>query len=148
MSEVRRPEEWQKLGEYCYRIEHDLLRWKTDVLLRPEEVDGVMEVISQVNGMHGYCLMLAPTGDYQQRPEVRRAMVNFLRERSDIRISVAILGGSGVLMRAAAALALGALRVAGAMPRVHVSFFDSASAADAWLSAERKHWKGVLSARS
>lgn len=140
MNEVQFTDEWQRLGSYCYRIEHDLLRWKETALLLPEQVAGVLDLISQINKQRGYCLMMSPTGEHPQRPEVRRAMVSFLRERSDIRISVAIYGSGSVVMRAATMLAVGALRMAGAMPRIHLAFFDSETAAEAWLLKERQHW--------
>ena len=111
-------QEWQQLGEPGYRIERDLLLWKKEGMLLPEEVAGMMRLFQEMHAQHGYCLMLAPTGDTQQKPEVRRAFVDFFRQHADIRISVALYGG-GAVTRAAVMLALGALRMTGAMRHIH-----------------------------
>lgn len=140
MNEVQSTDEWQLLGEFCYRIDHDMLRWKETALLLPDQVAGVLDLISQVNKQRGYCLMMSPTGEQPQRPEVRRAFASFLREHSEIRISVAIYGSGSVVMRAATMLAIGALRAAGAMRRIHLGFFDSATTAESWLLKEREFW--------
>lgn len=132
--------EWQKLGEHGYRIETDVLRWEAAGLLPAEHVAGMLRIIDTVNAQNGHCLMVAPVSDQQQPPEVRRAFVRFFRERPDVRISVGLYGG-GVLMRAAVMLAIGALRMAGAMKNIHLSFFDSERSAEAWLSEERQHWQ-------
>lgn len=138
-------EEWQQLGEHSYRIERDLLRWRTAGLLGPGQVGGMLALIAAVNAEHGYCLMLAPAGERQQSPEVRRALVQFFRQNADVRISLGLYG-SGVLMRAAVMLVLGALHAGGAMRRIRLTFFDCPRAAEAWLYDERRRWLAAADA--
>lgn len=138
-------EAWQKLGEHSYRIERDLLRWRSAGLLAPGQVDGMLALIAAVNQQNGYCLMLAPAGERQQSPEVRRALVQFFRQNPDVRISVGLYG-SGVLMRAAVMLVLGALHAGGTMRRIRLTFFDCPRVAEAWLDAERQRWQATADA--